>query len=426
VDVVRHARVYGLDDELVVRDRHRRERRYRRGQGGIVRAVFVPPADRESGGAKAAFAERWGVVEFQSADRTTVLRIPLAEWLPEAGLVGLIDVSPKECLDRTGLRSLVAELGIPLDENPQSEESARSASGPDTRPDRTIHRELPPWHNWLRGIGTLVWFVFFIIIPMTGNGSRWTVLTAATGLFLVPATDVVARALMRFRVRRSDVALAVAEVIAPAPGEGSGATRRFCDTAAIRILPSDVVLTNTLGEERWILRSGDQGLARLVRLLDPASGAVRGVEFRDRKNVARALLPWACWFAGPTGAASWTRLVAALGLPVSDEKMRPGQQSDPWWRGHHMAVDARKMSPMTAKEARQETSWRSTVIGGGEPLVVSIFSLFPLVGIASNQLTGQLAGALAALTILAELAPVLGHQIHSRFKLDRPIESEPS
>ncbi|WP_461083451.1 hypothetical protein [Streptomyces deserti] len=387
--------------------------------------MFVPPPDPSTGG-QTAFSDRWGVVDFQDADRKVVLRVPLAEWLPEAGHVGLIDLTPKECLDRTGLRTLVAELGIPLDESPRSRGSSPLETGSGARPDRAVLRELPIWHSWIRGIGFLVWFIFLLVIPMTGHGSRWTVLIAAAGLFIVPGTDLIVRCLLWARRRRSEVSLESAEVVTPSPEVSRGATRRFCDTAAVRILSGDVVLTNTLGEERWIPRSGAHGVARLVRLVDPSSGTVCGVEFRDGRNTARGLLPWQWWFAGPAGPEGWNRLVTALCVPVSDEKARVGQTSDPCWRDHTMAGDARTMSPMTAKEARRATSWRSSVIGGGEPIVVPLFSLLPLLGIASDRGMAQVAGVLAALTIAAELVPVIGHHLVSRVKLDRPLVPESS
>lgn len=423
VDIVRHARIVGRGSELIVRDRYLREHRYAVGQGGIVRAVFIPPTD-PAAGAKRLSADRWGVVDFQGADGQAIVRVPLGEWLPEAGLIGLIDLSPKECLDRTGLRTLVAELGIPLEEKAESADSSAVATDSGARPDRAVHRELPVWHNWVRGIGALVWFVFFLVIPMTGSGNRGTAVTAVVGLLLIPTADLVALYVFWLRNRRSAALFEGAETIAPSPEPRAGATRRFCDTAVVRILPGDVVLTNTLGEERWVSRGGAHGVTRLVRLLDPSSGAVLGVDFRDRGNATRALLPWQWWFAGPAGSEAWSRLVAALGVPVSDEKVKRGQSADPWWRGHGMATDARRMSPIPAKKARQATSWHSSVVGSGEPIVVPLFSVIPLIGLTSDRSLAQVAGALAALTIVFELAPVISHQLLSRFKLDRPVGPE--
>ncbi|MGW7241668.1 hypothetical protein [Streptomyces sp. NPDC054804] len=420
-DVVRHTRLYRQETELVLRDRAQHERRFPVGEGGIVRARFVPPPDT---GTKVPSADRWGVVDFLTAAGHAVLRIPLAEWLPEAGLIGLLHLSPKECLERTGLRALVAELGLPM-----QEDGAAPAGHPETdrepggRPDTARYADLPVWHSWVRGLGMLVWFVFFLVVPMLGRGSRWTVLVATVGLLLVPGADLVLRVVQRARTH-GDALLAGAELVVPAPEAGAGATRRFLDTAAVRVLPGDVVLTNTLGAERWLPLTGSHGVTRLVRLVEPSSGAVLGVEFRDRQNAVRALLPWRWWFAGTKGAENWSRLADASGLPVSDENARDIREADRWWQNHPMAADARWMAPVDAKEARQKTSWHSAVLGGGEAIVVSLFSVIPLLGLGSDQPLGRVAGVLAALTILAELVPVVAHRLTSRFRLDRPAEPE--
>ncbi|MFJ8198002.1 hypothetical protein [Streptomyces sp. NPDC096152] len=87
--MARRARIYTADGEIVVRDGHARERSYPLGENGIARASFVPPAVHEGGGAKRDSSDRWGVVDFQKADGQSILQVPLAEWLPEAGLTGV-------------------------------------------------------------------------------------------------------------------------------------------------------------------------------------------------------------------------------------------------------------------------------------------------------------------------------------------------
>ncbi|MFJ8198001.1 hypothetical protein [Streptomyces sp. NPDC096152] len=84
-----------------------------------------------------------------------------------------------------------------------------------------------------------------------------------------------------------------------------------------------------------------------------------------------------------------------------------------------------KFSPIEGNEARRATSRYSSVIGEGEAIVVPVLSLLFLLGLFSHQLTAQVVGALAALTVIAELGPALGHQFTSRFKLDRPADREP-
>ncbi|MHB9852810.1 hypothetical protein ACSYGO_26725 [Streptomyces krungchingensis] len=258
---------------------------------------------------------------------------------------------------------------------------------------------------------------------MASSGNAWTALVAAAGLFLVPGADLAVRLAQRLRGRR-DKSLAGADTVVPVPEPGRGATRRFCDTAAVHVLPQDVVLTDTLGAERWIPRGGAHGVVKLVRLTHPASGAVLGVEFRDSANAARALLPWQWWFAGPHGQEAWSKLVAALGVPVSDEKTRRVPKDDPWWQNHDLNADAMRLSPLRAKEARELTSWRSAVIGGGEPIVVPVFALLLLPPLLSDQWPARVAGVLAVLTVVAELAPVAVHQLASRLKLDKPAAPE--
>ncbi|MFE9686009.1 hypothetical protein [Streptomyces sp. NPDC006285] len=415
---MRHARLYRDGKDLVLRDRHLRERRYPCGDGGIIRAVFVPPPGGQTQ-SKGSFTDRRGVVSFEGGDGRPILRVPLAEWLPEAGLVGLMSLSPSACLERSGLRRLVTDAGIPLQEGTEPEQPEKDRSG---SPDRAVNPDLPVWHGWARGLGILVWFVFFLVFPLTDNGNAWTAVVAAAGLFLVPGSDLA----VRFKLSRArhDDLLAHAAVVVPAPEAGADVTRRFLDTTAVRVMPKDVVLTNTLGEERWIPRGGTCGVTRLVRLTDPATGAVLGVEFRDGANAPRALLPWRWWFAGPHGSETWSRLVSALAAPVSDEKVRGGRQPDPWWQHHELSADIKKMSPMSAKEARSETSWHSSVIGGNEPIVIPVFCLLLLPGLASDQATARAAGVLTVLTLVASLAPVLQHHLTSRRKLDRPVAAD--
>lgn len=83
-------------------------------------------------------------------------------------------------------------------------------------------------------------------------------------------------------------ALRSAVVITPSPESGAGATRRFCERASVRVLPTDVVVTNAIGEESWYARSGPNGIARLMRLTDPRTRAYLGVELRDADGEARA------------------------------------------------------------------------------------------------------------------------------------------
>uniref|UniRef100_A0AAU2A185 Integral membrane protein n=1 Tax=Streptomyces sp. NBC_00093 TaxID=2975649 RepID=A0AAU2A185_9ACTN len=431
LDAVRNARVFADGNNLVVRNRRGRERRYPVGDGGIRQAVFFPPADIWETTTKWPTA-RWGVVVFQDAEGRYVLRVPLAQWLPEAASTGTADLSPQDCLSRTGIKQLSDRLGIPLSESakPWGREVIGSPGG--GRYESASEADLPVWNGWARGIGMFGWLIALVVsFTLEGTGS-WGLVVAAGALFLLPASDVVVRALAWWR-KRGDTRLADAVVITPSPEPGAGATRRFLETAAVRVLPGDVVLTNTLGEERWYARRGAHGIARLVRLTHPKTGAHLGVELRDGAGQARALLPWRYWFAGPDGERRWSELVAALELPVSEEKFKPagnvGRRTgtpELWYRAHELAGDARKMAPIDSKAARRATSWNESVIGGGEVIVLPMFSALLLVGLFSDRAPGQAAGVLSALTIVAVWGPAVAHQLASRLTQDRPCVSETS
>ncbi|MEU3334028.1 hypothetical protein [Streptomyces sp. NPDC006668] len=253
----------------------------------------------------------------------------------------------------------------------------------------------------------------------------WFLPVAAGALFLVPAADAVVRLGVRLSNRRSDGAqFTDAVVITPDPAAEAEVTPRFLRTASVRVLPGDVVVTDTIGQERWIARRGAHGISRLVRLTAPGTRQPLGVEFRDGNGEVRALLPWTFWFAGPQGQERWTDMVAALSVPEADEEIRrAGPQTsatEPWWTGHILAADARMMSPLRAKEARQETSWHRTVVGGNELLLVPLFSLVLLAGVFGEDVAARLAGSLSALTIATELAPVAISSLISRVFRDKP------
>ncbi|WP_369224499.1 hypothetical protein AB5J52_27270 [Streptomyces sp. R39] len=427
-DVVRQARLYADGRTLVLRDRRLRERRYPVGAGGIRRAVFVQPSPDAWEAVTKRPAERWGVLVFENEDGRDVLSVPLAEWLPEAGAVGILHLKPAKCLDRTGLRELAAALGIPVEEKPRSEsgERVRPETGSGQAPDRAVHRELPRWHSWIRGLGLFGWLVALVVA--FAADVDWCLPVAAGALFAVPAADAVVRVGAWWRNRGDDGRrFAEAVVITPDPAPGEGATPRFRRTASVRVLPGDVVLTDTVGQERWLGRDGAHGIVRLVRLVSAGDRQPLGVEFRDRGGEARALLPWRHWFAGPQGRDRWEEMVSALSASATDEVVRSTRQpagiTKPWWNGHSLAADARMMSPLPSKDARAETSWHSSVIGGNELLLVPLFSLVLLAGLFGDTLPARLAGLFSLLTIVAECAPATTKSLFSRFHYDKPYKN---
>jgi hypothetical protein len=427
VDVVRRARLYADGKILVVRDRRRRERRYVVGAGGIQRAVFYPPpADLWETVSKRP-AERWGVLVFKGEGERDILEVPLAKWLPEANVVGALDLRPKKCLARTGLRELASALGVSVEESPRprAEAGERPAGARGDKPGRAVHGELPGWFSWVRGVGTFGWFIALAIaLAADLDVARFI---AAGALFLVPAANTVVRVRAWWHSRQQ---AGDAVVIKPDPAAGEVATRRFHRAASVAVLPGEVVLTNTVGQERRLGRRGTHGVARLVRLVTADTLQPLGVELRDGNGEARALIPWRHWFAGPQGPERWDELVKALSVPMTDERLKAARtdknrtgSTKPWWKGHLLAADARRMSPMEAKQARAETSWHSAVVGGNELLIVPLFSLVLLAGLVGDNAVALLTGLLSALTIVGELVPAAVSFLISRLSYDKPYET---
>lgn len=416
--VVRRARLYADGRNLVVRDSQRREHRYAVGAGGIRRAVFFPPHDLWEIVQKRP-ADRWGVLAFKGEDGRDLLHVPLAAWLPEARAIGAMDLKPSKCLSRTGLGELVKTLGIPLEESPQPlTGSGVPDDGWRSTPYRAVHAELPRWHSWARGLGILGWFVGLVI--GFAADLNWAMTAAAGALFLLPGADAAVR-IRAWWCNRQHGRLAEAVEIRPSPAAGGGATRRFLCTASVRVLPHDVVLTNAVGEERWLGRVGAYGVVRLVRLVTRTTGEPLGVELRDGAGETRALLPWRFWFAGPQGSDRWMALAAALGVPASDESYEQSSDAQVWWQGHALSADARKMSPMEAKKARKQTGWYSSVVGSNELLLLPLFSALLVAGLFSDEVPVFLAGVLSALTIVVALGPALMSALFSRFSYDRAV-----
>ncbi|MFF3845416.1 hypothetical protein [Streptomyces sp. NPDC002328] len=365
-------------------------------------------------------AERFGVLILRTESGNDILKVPLAEWLPEAGVVGAGEMKPAQCLRRTGLDELVARLGLQLEESPPSAADNSRAEESENRADRAVFGELPRWHSWARGLGILGWFVSLVVA--FAADANWAFPLAAGALLLVPGSDVVVRTRAWWSNRRAlrpGDHVAESVLITPSPETGAGATRRFLRTASLRVLPAEVALTDTVGTERRLGRSGPHGVARLVRLVAGSTGQALGVELRDGNGDTRALLPWRYWFAGPQGAQRWSDLVTALAVPVTDEQIQRKAAEEPWWRNHLYAADARRMSPLNAKEARKETSWNRSVIGGGDLLLVPLFSAPLAVLLFGDNVLARLTGVLATLTIVAELGPAVAASLKSRFSYDK-------
>ncbi|MGR6537036.1 hypothetical protein [Streptomyces rochei] len=421
VHVVHRARLYADGRDLVVRDARGGEHRYAVGADGIRRAVFYPPTDLW-GIVQKRPEDRWGVLVFKGDDGRDLLHVPLAGWLPEARCLGALDLRPRKCLDRTGLGQLVERLRIPLEVSP---ERVTASGVPDdgwgSRPYRAVHAELPAWHGCAKPLGVFGWFIALVI--SVAARLPWALTVAAAALFLLPAGDAVVR-VRGWWCKRRQARLADKTEIRPSPAAGSGATRRFLRTASLRVLPHDVVLTNALGEERRLGRTGAHGVARLVRLVDAGTGEPLGVELRDGQGEVRAVLPWRSWFAGSPGSDGWTTLVDALKVPVSDEKYRRRRDARPWWQDHTLAGDARRMSPTEGRAARRQVAWYRSVAGAHEPVVLPFFSAWLLFGLMSDEVPAFLAGLLSALTLVLSLGPATVSALVGHFSYDRTVEVE--
>ncbi|WP_434594679.1 hypothetical protein [Streptomyces sp. A5-4] len=372
---------------------------------------------------------RWGSVVFEDNEGRDVVNIPLSVWLPEADLAAPSALTPVEVLRRTGIADMVERLGVPLtvSKDPQAGDAGGKRR---SVPGVASQREMPRWAGWVRGLGMLVWFVSVMFTTVVfGDRASWAAPLAAVALFLVPVTGLAVRVLSKGRASKAlrEGGLQSPElVVRPSPEPGSGATRRFCGTASVRILPGDIVLTDGLGNERWLARSGSHSVSRAVRVLHPKSGVPLGVEFQGSNGDARALLPWKWWFAGPHGPRNWESLVAELSCGVVERKMSNFPDRGPWFVGHLLAMDAHRMSSLPPGEARSEADWYSSVVGRGESIIVPVLSAPLLAGLfqgAGNTLT-FVAGLVSALTIVAAAGPAVRYQIASRFFLDRPAAPE--
>ncbi|MFE0099454.1 hypothetical protein [Streptomyces sp. NPDC059009] len=426
LDVVRNARVYMDGPTVVVRRRSGKERRYPVGGEGIRSAVFYPPPDADDSTAKNR-SLRWGTLVFEGAEGRHLLQIPLADWLPEAGIVSTAQLTPEACLVRTGAKQLVELLGIPLELSRQPwSQSVSSAYGRGRR-DVAAHRELPIWHSWVRGIGTLVWLLALLFPSLLlGDQDRWGIALASAALLVVVLVDPILRGVTHLRSRGGEYSLRTATVVPP---PRVGATRRFCRTAGVRVLPADVVLTNGFGGERRIARDGVGSVARLVRLTHAGTGEPLGLELRDGTGQARALLPWHWWFSGPDGGERWLALTSALKVPHVEEKLksRAADAAESWHRSLEFSADVLQMSPTAdAKEARRQTSWYGGTLRDGTWMLAPVFAVLTLVvalagdGGASVWLTG----ACVAATLVVVLWTTLGHWFLGRFTLDVPAVKE--
>ncbi|MER5973404.1 hypothetical protein ABT112_27370 [Streptomyces sp. NPDC002055] len=424
LDTVRISRIYWDGSSLVFRTPEGNEKRYPAGGAGISRAVHIE-LPGEDAFKRLRPAGDWGVVEFQNAEGARLFRLPLMEWLPEAPMPGSRPNKGGDLLELTGLSALLKEAGIPLRTVTDLDDPVLSNSvrGPDT--DAYIGRTLPVWHSVLRGAALAIWFAFIICAMVWKDSAPWLSTVAATAFVLPPLSELGLQWAARRRERITFPA-AVA-MLRPSPASGIGATQRFCTTSAIRIQASDIVIVNSLGQERWLPRAGSHAPTRLVRIVSRERRTPIGVELRTKAGRVRAALPWAPWFGGPEGELRWTEFSSAVGVPTED-CVEP-KKSVGWPRRYTMAfADVEHFGPLDAKTARANSDFVRTVLEDASPLPISLFGaltfLAGLLSVDASPVAGSLTMALAATAVGVYAGPGLAHQVNSRLRLDRPAPGQ--
>ncbi|QNA73365.1 hypothetical protein C8250_016830 [Streptomyces sp. So13.3] len=428
LDIVRNARIHRDGRELVVRTRDGRERRYATGPGGIERAVHVDAVGPWIDGSMTVPPRpgTWGFVELQDGDGRRVLRIDVEPWLPESPVLsGVRPDRDFRILELTGLAPLLKDAGIPVRTVRDREDELVARSGAGNATYANPGRLLPRWNTLGRGAVMAVWFLAFAVaIFPVGNPPRELWVVTAAAALVMPVLNLAARLQARLRERRADVP-PVESRIAPDPLPGSGASVRFCATAAVRVQERDIVLVDSLGRERWLARSGPHRVAALVRVLESANGTPLGVEFQGPGGEIRAVLPWEPWFGGPEGEARWTQLRSSTGRGVND---RVQGKKERWPASPVGQADVGLMTTLPAATARQASRFPATVLGGGGTWPVLGMALLSLLGcarmIGGHPSAGAAGTALGSLALCGTLVPLAAHSLRSRLRLDRPAQGQ--
>ncbi|MFF3765761.1 hypothetical protein ACFYYR_16975 [Streptomyces sp. NPDC001922] len=426
LNVVRNSRIYWDDGALAFRQPDGSVTRYPTGKGGIARAVHVNLFGAEAM-KRMPPAGQWGVLEFQNDEGRRILRVPLVEWLPEAPSPGSRPNEGAALLELTGMTALLKKARIPLETVTRLDDPllSNSTRGPGTDP--YFGRLLPVWHSVLRGTTVFSWLAFLLCAVAWKDSAPWLNVVAATAFVISPISDVA----LRLAARRGErEGLPAAEtVLTPSPAPGAGATRRFCATAAIRVQPSDIVLVDSLGRERWLPRKGPQAPKRLVRIRAVHGGPPVGVEMRTRDGRLRAALPWPSWFGGPDGEARWTELGTAADLVVEDRVVEATEGADGWPSVRSLArADVDSLGPLDGKTARSESDFVRAVLGDASSLPLSLFGLLTvlsgLLSVDTHPVSGALTMVLATAGLCCYSGPGLAHQWNSRLRLDRPAPGQ--
>ncbi|AYN34285.1 hypothetical protein DUI70_3785 [Streptomyces albus] len=420
LDAVRRIRLAAEDEALVFTDRKGRERRWKTGKSGIVRVRYFPPDGKEKAHGLWRLS-RFGTAVFEDTSGTPVLCLPLAEWIPESDNLSAAYWEKCDAPGRSGLRGLASELGIEF----ADADTGLSEVSADYRHHRARFLTLstrPRALNWTRGVTIFAWFGFLVYGIEVEAHRAFAYPIAACMLLVYVAAGYLVHFVQHRRVR-DRVPPGEGPLLSPAPVPDAAATPRFLDVSFLKVLPAELVLVDSTGQERRLPRRGAAAL-RSVALVSGSDGAPLGVELRGPGEQVRALIPWRSWFGGPGGKASWDALTAALGLPVKKRTVR--QSAEDVELHHPLRIDLQRLAPLSPAEARKRTQESALGAASGEVLVLAVLS-FSLLGALTYGVSEEgyfLAGVLSALNLFLILIPYATHQLRSRLRLDRPAAAQ--
>ncbi|MBQ1094963.1 hypothetical protein KBY55_02325 [Streptomyces sp. b94] len=412
------SRLFAQDGELVLRTR-RHTTRYPVGRRGIARAVFVdaPGEDRERMGP--TLPGSWGEVQLQDAEGALIGRFDVEDWLPESPVLPKRSVRGEQLLSRSGVTGLLKAAGIPLHVVRDRNDPLVASGGRGTvlGPGGVF----PSWYWGVRAAAGGLWFAAFTAVVFSGTTAPWAILLLAATAFVAPVARLALRAWSRLRLAGHD--LDVRERVRPSPGEGVGATVRFRRDTELRVQDHDLVLRDLGGQEYWFPLTGSHAVTSLVRVSD-RTGAVIGVELRGPGEQVRAVLPWAAWFGGETGADGWARLRRAAGLAVSERRL---SGKAVWPKGPVLGL---RLLPESGRAARRMSRFPGTIAGMSSTAVMAFGSVFSVVQglrITDSHPGASLAAVLmGAVGLVLQGTPYAAHQLHSRLRLDRKAQDRTS
>ncbi|WP_238697392.1 hypothetical protein [Streptomyces sp. E2N166] len=354
----------------------------------------------------------WGEVQLQDAEGALIGRFDVEDWLPESPVLPKRSVQGEQLLSRSGVAGLLKAAAIPLhvvrDRNdPLVAPGSRGAVlGPGG--------DFPSWYWGVRAVAGGAWFAAFTIVVFSGTTAPWAILLLAATAFVAPVARLALRAWSRLRLGRHDPV--VRERVSPSPAKGVGATVRFCRDTELRVQDKDLVLRDLGGQEYWFPLTGPHAVTSLVRVSD-RTGAVIGAELRGPGEQVRAVLPWAVWFGGETGADGWARLRRATGLAVSERRLS-GKAI--WPKGPVLGL---RLLPESGRTARRMSRFPGTIAGMSSTAVMAFGSVFSVVqGLRitdSHPCVSLAAVLMGAVGLVLQGTPYAAHQLRSRLRLDR-------